>query len=159
MIFPKDILYEILYFLDWIEFYKVIKYFKYDISKQLKQYNKSNNSLEKMTIDNMCLRPYEYLEIVKFLYSIGKKCSTNAMDYASAHGYLKIVKYLHSIGAKYTSNAMNWASRNGNLEIVKYLNSIGEKSTIYCINSASGNGHMEIVKYLHNIGKDSSTDT
>jgi hypothetical protein len=121
---PKDIIYDIFSFLDWIEFYKVIKYFKYDMQKQLIRYNKSNNSLTKMTIYYMCLRPYEYLEIVHFLHSIGKKCSSNSMDYACAHGYLKIVKYLHSIDIKCTSNAMKWASRNGHLEIVEFLKSI-----------------------------------
>jgi hypothetical protein len=58
---PKDILFEILYFLNWEEFYKVIKYFKYDIHQQLIRCNKYNNSLNKLIIDNMCIRPYEYL--------------------------------------------------------------------------------------------------
>jgi hypothetical protein len=154
MNFPEDILCDIFSFLDWMEFYKVIKYFKYDIPQQLIRYNKSNISLKYMTIDNMCLRPYEYLEIVQFLYSIGVKCSTDAMDYASANGYLKIVKFLHSIDAKCTSSAMCWASKSGHLETVKYLHKNFKKvfnQTIDAMDLASENGHLETVEFLKSI--------
>jgi len=41
------------------------------------------------------------------------------MDCASLHGHLDVVKYLHeTVGAKCTTNAMIWAS---NHEVVKYL--------------------------------------
>ena len=77
-----------------------------------------------------CVRnEIEYLEVVKYLHSIGAECSINAMDYASRYGHLEIVIYLHSIGAECTVDAMDcamdFASLNGHLEVVKYLHSIG----------------------------------
>ena len=63
----------------------------------------------------------EYLEVVKYLHSIGAECSKYVMDYASLNGHLEIVKYLHSIGAECSKYAMEYASLNGHLEVVKYL--------------------------------------
>jgi hypothetical protein len=145
---PKDIICEILYFLDWKEFYKVIKYLKYDIQKQLILYDKYNNSLQNLTMDTMCYNTIEYFEIFKYLHSIGKKCTANAMNWASYRGHLETVKYLHSIGKECTPYAMDWASRFGHLEIVQYLHSIGKDCTVSAIILASNNGHLEIVEYL-----------
>jgi hypothetical protein len=72
---------------------------------------------------------YGSLEIIKYLISIGKECTTDAMDHASWKGHLEIVKYLHSIGKDCTVSAMNLASREGHLEVVKYLHSIGKDCT------------------------------
>jgi hypothetical protein len=93
---PKDIIFEILYFLDWEEFYKVIKYLKYDIPQQLILYDKYNNELKHLKIDDLCNCKIEYLEIVKYLHSTGTECTQYAMDNASKHGHLETVKYLKS---------------------------------------------------------------
>jgi hypothetical protein len=77
---PKDILLEILYFLDWKKIYKLIKIFKYNIPEQLRIYDKYNNSLKYVEINDICDNRIEYLEIVKYLHSIGKDCSMNVMD-------------------------------------------------------------------------------
>jgi serine/threonine protein kinase len=121
---PKDIILEVLYFLDWEGFYKVIEYLKYDIPKQLIRYDKYNNLLKNLEICDICKNSIEYLEIVKYLHSIGKECTTFAMDEASFNEHLEIVKYLHSIGKECTTSAMNWASSNGHLEIVEFLKTI-----------------------------------
>ena len=68
-----------------------------------------------------------YLEVIKYLHSIGKECTDNAMDFASENGYLEVIKYLHSIGKVCTTYAMDWASRNDHLEVVKYLHRIRKK--------------------------------
>ena len=39
---------------------------------------------------------YGHLEVVKYLHSIGKNCTADAMDEASKHGHLEVVEYLHS---------------------------------------------------------------
>jgi hypothetical protein len=39
-----------------------------------------------------------HLETVKYLHTLGKTCTTDAMDWASLNGHLEVVKYLHTIG-------------------------------------------------------------
>ena len=129
MCFPKEILNEILYFLDWEEFYQIIKSLDLNIQHQLKQYGKRNNSLDALTIDNICNMKAEYLGVIKYLHKIhghknGKECTDDAMDNASMNGHLEIVKYLHENGKECSTNAIDWASEKGHLEIVKYLKSI-----------------------------------
>jgi hypothetical protein len=122
---PKDILSNVFSFLDWIEFYKVIKYFKYDIPQQLIRYSKSNNSLTKITIDNMCANRIEYLELVEFLYSVNAKCSTNAIAWASMNGHLETIKYLHSIGKQcHYTHALALARAQKHFKVVIFLHSI-----------------------------------
>ncbi len=43
------------------------------------------------------------------------------MDLASSNGYIEVVKFLHSIGVQCTTYAINMARKNGHLEIVKFL--------------------------------------
>jgi hypothetical protein len=145
---PKNIICEILYFLNCKEFYKVIKYLKYDIPRQLIIYNKYNNSLKKLKMINVCNCKIEYLEIVKFLHNIGTKCSPGSIDWASWYGHINTIRYLHSIGEKCRTSALTSASANGHLETVKYLHSIYTFDTYYAIIWAGGNGHLEIVKFL-----------
>jgi hypothetical protein len=118
---PKDIIYDILYFLDWKEFYKVIKYLKYDISQHLILYGKYNNSLKHLEIDEICGNSIEYLEIVKYLHSIGKGCSVDAIDWASTNGHFEIVKYLHKNGGPFSKDAIDGARENEHFEILQYL--------------------------------------
>lgn len=50
------------------------------------------------------------------------------MNWASCNGHLETVKYLHSIRKNCTNDAMDLASKYGHLETVKYLQSIGKKN-------------------------------
>ena len=50
----------------------------------------------------------------------------NKINWASSENYLEVVKYLHSIGQDCTTEAMDNASRLNHLEVVKYLHSIGK---------------------------------
>ena len=160
---PKNILYEILYFLDWREYATICD--KLGISLKFNIYVKYNNSLENFDncreyLNNIsyqnknmmnCASFYGHLEIVQYLHSIDAKCTTGAMNRASRSGHLEIVKYLHSIGKECTTYAMDYASMYGHLEIVRYLHSIGKDSTTWAMDFASKYGHLEIVKYLKSI--------
>jgi len=46
------------------------------------------------------------------------------MDYASRNCHLEVVMYLHSIGKDCTTYAMDRASANGHLEVVNFLKTI-----------------------------------
>jgi hypothetical protein len=84
-------------FLDYKEFYNIIKDFKYNIARQLILYDKYNNSLKNLKIKNICYNSIEYLETAKCLHSIGSECITNAINWASKSCNLETVKYLKSI--------------------------------------------------------------
>jgi hypothetical protein len=149
---PKNVMYEILYFLDWEEFYNIIKHLKLNIQQQLKQYEKSNKSLQKITIDNICIHVNEYVEIVQYFHNIGKDFSEYSIDVAIQKGHLKIVQYLHENGIqvlhKNNSGYINLASMYGHLEIVKYLYKNGQKYTKHTINYAIQYKHHDIANYL-----------
>jgi peptide methionine sulfoxide reductase MsrA len=40
-----------------------------------------------------CQKNRGHLEIVKFLYSVGKKCTTLAIDHAASGGHLEVLLY------------------------------------------------------------------
>ena len=91
----NEIIYEILFFLDWRDYYNVIR--KLDMPLKFNiyhKYNKSliNKSLINKSIDDICSEKREYLEVVKFLYSIDAPLTKVAMDWASDNGYLEVVK-------------------------------------------------------------------
>lgn len=82
------------------------------------------------------------------------------IDFAARDGHLEIIKYLFNKGQKCTNKAIELASTKGHLDIVEYLfkkkQQYGSKSAIdMAIDLASGNGHFEIVKYLFEIQKQS----
>jgi hypothetical protein len=150
MSFPKNIILEILYFLEWEEFYKILQHNNFNIQKNLKIYTKYNNSLNKLTINNVCNMKTEYLEVVKYLHQ-------NLVSFTSEHGHSELVKYLYIIEAGCTTHTMNLASENGHLEIVKYLcsisiecplSSIDIECSLSIIECAGINGHLEIIKYI-----------
>jgi enhancing lycopene biosynthesis protein 2 len=121
MFFPKNIIFEILYFLEWNEFYNILKHYGFNITKQLKIYAKYNDSLSYFEcVGDACCEDVEYLEIVKYLHSIGKPSSFMAIDLAGSMGYLETVKYLHSIGIK-GCNLHSWAKSHNQTAVIDYL--------------------------------------
>ena len=46
------------------------------------------------------------------------------MDYAACDGHLEIVKYLHSINKDCTTKAMDWAAKNDYLEIASTFHTV-----------------------------------
>jgi hypothetical protein len=123
MLFPKKIIFEILHFLEWKEFYNILKHYGFNITKQLEIYAKYNNSLSYFElVGDACCEDVEYLEIVKYLHSIGKKSSFMAIDLAGSLGYLETVKYLHSIGVR-GCNLHRWAEMHNQTAVLDYLSS------------------------------------
>ncbi|AZL89616.1 ankyrin repeat protein [Megavirus baoshan] len=111
---------------------------------------------------------FGYLEIIKYLISLGKKdngqhikCSCNrSMVKAAKKGYLDIVKYFISIGTNinYKNQAVfRKSAKKGHLDIVKYLVELGVDIQVYdndAIKYAAFFGHLDMVKYLVEKGAD-----
>ena len=70
-----------------------------------------------------CGGPFTYPEI----FIKRRKWISMTMESLAKTGDLEGFKYLHSIGKDCTHQAMNLASMNGHLETVKYLHSIGKE--------------------------------
>jgi RNAse (barnase) inhibitor barstar len=133
MNFPTIVQFEIFYFLEWEEFYKILEYYGYDIQKQLKIYSKYNNSLDSLSIWDVFRHETEYLEVFIYLYSIGNLCGYyakfNAMELAGQKCYLKIVKYIYfkiwgKLNYAHTDciyEVVNWASIHGDLKVIIYV--------------------------------------
>jgi ankyrin repeat protein len=74
-----------------------------------------------------------------------------SIDFSSGHGYLEMVKYLYSLGLNITKDALEWASRDGKLDIVKYLVSQGDftkDQILEAIYEAYRGAHLDIVQFL-----------
>lgn len=89
---------------------------------------------------DLCIQLKRFYPLIKLNYTIDK---------ASKNGHLDVVKYLHSINKDCTVDAMDFASKNGHLDVVKYLHSINKDCTVEAVNWASMNGHLDVVKYLN----------
>ena len=65
------------------------------------------------------------LEQIKYLIEQKEFIWKNEyFDEAAAKGNLEVVKFLHSIGKDCTTKAMDWASKNGRPDIVEFLKKI-----------------------------------
>jgi hypothetical protein len=96
---------------------------------------------------------YGHIDIIEFFLSIEIPCDYSAaLAFACKSGKLKVVQYLHSKGATGSNNAIFWASRNGHLEIIQYLYEImNTKLDIGFLDWAVINGHLEVVKYFYKV--------
>jgi ankyrin repeat protein len=75
------------------------------------------------------------------------------IDDAVKNGDIDAVKYMYSIGQKCTSDDLDNAAGNGDLEMVKFLISVDVPCYVFAINNAAINGHINVVRYLYDIGK------
>jgi len=91
-------------------------------------------------------------EFLKFLHDVGKEIPNSVADYMASNGYLKEAKFLHSIGNIFSIEAINQASYNGHFETVKFLYSVGVDS-YQCMNLATRGGSLDIVKFFYENGK------
>jgi hypothetical protein len=81
-----------------------------------------------MAIDIACEKGY--IEIVKYLYSIGYiPTIDHAFHSACCEGHLDVVDFLYSNGYTWSDDTMEGAIRNNKLDSVKYLYRIGFKIT------------------------------
>jgi hypothetical protein len=87
------------------------------------------------------------------LHEMSALISYNLIDYASRCGRLNVIKYLHSVGRKCTDGAIDEACRCNHLEIVKYLFSVGQTCSPWATIHASSNEDIECIKYLQSVGK------
>jgi hypothetical protein len=94
------------------------------------------------------------LAAVKGFHSLGKTCTTNAMNQAARRGFQEIVEYIdNNMNVGCTERAIDWAAENGHARTVDYLLKKGKPCTEYAINAAAANGHTAIVELLHLAGK------
>lgn len=92
------------------------------------------------------------LEMVKWLFSEGARCTTHAMDGAAMAGHLEIVQWLQEHGTYGPKHeAMDLAAWNNHMHVLRWLHEI--RPTQCCskraMDAAAGRGHLEIVKWLH----------
>jgi hypothetical protein len=94
------------------------------------------------------------LEIIKdtFENNILVKPSQTTADYATHNGYLDIIKYLHSVGITCSNKGADYATFNGHLHVIKYLHEVQhidctQDGLQYSINK----GYQHIVDYLQTI--------
>jgi hypothetical protein len=72
------------------------------------------------------------------------------LDVAAVSGNLDIIKYLHSMGSKCTPMTMDLAASRGHLEIVKFFHeNRREGCTTSAMDAAASDGRLDIVKFLH----------
>lgn len=92
-----------------------------------------------------------YFQIVKYLDSIGSKCTRHAMDNAARNGHLDILTFLHENRSEGCSKyAMDLAAKFGQLECIKFLHfNRTEGCTLSAMDNAAKHGHLDVVQWLY----------
>lgn len=62
-----------------------------------------------------------YVDVIKFLHSIGIKMTVDVMDGAISRGHFEVVEFLHSVGVKFTPIAVHLAIADDKIKMVKYV--------------------------------------
>jgi len=143
---PVELIEKIILFLNEDDINMIINFRKYLSMKNLKFL------LKDVSIDEQCKLPN--LDVIKYLFYIGKNCTTNALDNAAINGHLDILKYLHYKGKKCQKYNIDEIAVNGHLDIIKYLISININCSVpvsicYRIN----NKNFHVFKYLSSINQ------
>lgn len=95
---------------------------------------------------------YGDLSLVEFFFSIGNKCTTDAIDYASSNGHIDIIQYLHYEQCIDCSiHAIDNACRNGHLNIVLFLFHLKKPWSIKAFLLACHHGQLNIVMFLSSL--------
>jgi hypothetical protein len=91
------------------------------------------------------------IEIVKFLHSLGCKCTVSAMNNAAKIGCLETLQWLHENRTEgCTKRAMDKAALNGHLDVIIYLHqNRTEGCTDQAMDNAARNGHLKVLEWLH----------
>lgn len=101
------------------------------------------------------------IETLKFLCSLGVKCSEYVVSLACEKGNLELVKILYSHGATVNSSAMDSAfqddplygsNAHGKLEVVKFLHSLGLEFPKNALFLAKDSGNIELIEFLYSVG-------
>lgn len=73
-------------------------------------------------------------ELVKYLHSLpscGKKEKTMSLNWSARNGHLEIFKFLYTEGTKCTPAALAWAVCNKHTDIIEYIMENDERSLVY----------------------------
>jgi hypothetical protein len=63
-----------------------------------------------------------HLEIVKYLYKYGIKCTTDrGIDNPCCGGHLDVVKFLYKMGAKFAESSMQSAYSKKQYDVIEFL--------------------------------------
>ncbi len=151
----SDLLYEILFFMDWKNYYHICEYLQLDF--RLKIYFKHNKQLP--TIIDLYQSARDYVKIHKYLYKHDSEYQTlQSCIYAIKAGHYETAKYLY----KHEHNGIlknrfihdielmiQW----NHLDMIKYFHSLDPKifSDVHYmpINIAYDRGYLEMAKYLY----------
>lgn len=114
----------------------------------LKYLHKNGHPFDKYGMSVIWAAAGGFLDIVKYLHSIGMPFHYDAITLAAWNGHFNVVKYLHSNGCKLISNATAYSALGGHLEIVKYLHENGCYWSDFTFTYAIRSGNVEIIKYV-----------
>ena len=115
MILYPDIINIVATYLNLAEFYKIKDIFNLSV----RFYCKNLNQIINIYIASSC----GYLDVVKYLYSIGQKCTSMSLEHAYGQKNFDMIKYLYSVNVKPSPHCIDILCRNGNLHDIKYLHS------------------------------------
>ncbi len=125
----------------------IVKWYYETIGFNLDQINKEDANLA---------AKYAYLDVLKYLHSLGFKFAENIINYA-ASGYVNnysTVKYLYSLGYPITSESLNAALRTGNLQTIKFLFEKGARPNRLSYESGrySSSNRLEVMNWMQSVG-------
>lgn len=90
-----------------------------------------------------------HLELLKWLFGMGDKCDSGAVDQAAKNGHLEIIKWLHKQGITAEPNALDRAAAGGQLHVIRWLHDQGIPCTTAAMNDAARGNRLDIVRWLH----------
>ncbi len=96
------------------------------------------------------------LELIKLLYQHNPdqlKVDKYALDHPAYHNHIEILRYLHSVGARCSKLVIEYAMNSKNIEILRFLNEVvgvGNNYTYKAMDYAYDSGCEEIMDYMIN---------
>lgn len=145
-----DVFDNIIYYLDWDEYYNICEFLK--IQLKLNIYFKNKKLIP--SIDKVCMKPKEYLSVIKYVYKLPtiKLNFDSARYYMFMNGHLNIIKFFHTNKTKYRDLHICQAIRYDRLNIIIFLRKNGIEFTLKCMLCAIKCENIDILKYLHKNG-------
>ncbi len=135
-----------VYFLknNWDEYHDVCKHLNIDF-----KFNIYFRNRKILNYFDVCSHQREYLEVIKYLHSIGIFGLAISQDYAIRNGHINIVKFLHSMYNQFDNISLCIAIIFDQSEIFKFLYShITSLDRTDLIKKAKQYQRVDIVNYL-----------
>lgn len=92
------------------------------------------------------------LDVAKWLYELGYKATSSAVDNAAANGDIEAIKWLEHKKVRGTDKAPMNAAMKNHLDVLKWLISKGYPIDGSIIDVVSRKGHLNILVYLDSLG-------